>query len=193
MSRLKIKMMLQEFSRLRLPALAIVLAMVGARSFAEVGICGTHSIDDLVSDEISGLHNVFMFDGTFLERPIPDMAGVMDLTRVGDQIILTMQLEEGSAEFTLSRVDPDDALDFRGAGFEPTLDEIANVSGCGGSGDFPQYFGPGVWSHHAPNSTIRLFIWLGTDGDGIETGKPEFWAVGVLRGPRMNGKIMFTD
>ena len=175
-------------------ALSIISAMIGLPSHADESHCGTHSVDDLENIFANGL-KVDLVDGKVLGREIADETATANLVRVGDKLDL---LVEGGKipyiEFTLEKLAPSEAKDFRGAGFGASLDDIAIASGCDSSARLPQYFGKGVWYSDDGKSipaTMRFFMWLAPSG--MDDGTSTLHAFGVMRSKILNGKILIVD
>lgn len=184
-------------------ALVVTAGMFGSPSSAQDGRCGTHTEDDLFQD-VLGEHTVALTDGVVYGTRIADKADSMSLFRsVGGGIGVAMG---GNAlprlEMDLESVSSEDALDFRGAGFDISFEDYALVSGCMDTSNIPQYFGSGYWLSadgvQIP-ATMRLFLWLGHEGilndhgdsTSIEGGRPAFHAIGVVRSEVLNGKVRF--
>lgn len=175
-------------------ALLAVAGMFGSPAFAQDDQCGTHSVDALLQDAL-GQHRVQLIDGTVFGTPIADATADFSLYRVGNEIgfIISGGGLIGSLEFQLDKVAAADAKDFEGAGFDITLPDIGDLSGCFDVSDFPQYVGTGRMisadGYNVP-ATARLFMWLGTEQlDDSSVRRTKLYAVGVIRSQVINGKF----
>jgi hypothetical protein len=170
-------------------------------SFAQDEICGGHSVDALFDDALAlnsdllGEHQVSLIDGKVFGVPIADVTSGMSLYRVDDQIgiIISGGGLDGSLEFEIDRVPKADALDFQGAGFAITLDDIGVLSGCADVSGIPQYLGAGdLLTPDGPPvpATVRTLLWVGADhSEGTAEQPKRLFAVGVVRSEFLDGRF----
>ncbi|MCG3268795.1 hypothetical protein [Yoonia sp. I 8.24] len=175
-------------------AASLALSAFSTPSFANVGYCGSHSVDDLLMSIAAANAVVELRDGKMMGRGIADVFGTGTLERVDDTLVLYVDYEGADTiGFTLERLPPTEYESPAWTDFGTRLDDMGIVTGCDDPEAFPRYSGTGYWRSSdgiVVPATIEFFLWLSPI---YPHEHPAFTGMGIMRSEWLSGKIFMTN